>query len=212
MHFIALRRLRPGCGCLAPGLQPTLQPLGLYAHHLPARAEQPCWRTPDCADVDFASPDVHYLSSITVSSGKVFAMFVKSPARVSMVVVWCRTPWWLPCLPAGGSSASRRQQQQQAAVAGVDSSRMRLPSQPAPPCPPCSCRCLLRARTTCAAFAPPSRRFELSSRLSRLRGGAWTNGMLQHWLNAPAQLPPDSGLDPSVCTTLQFSCISPASP
>ncbi|KAI7842732.1 hypothetical protein COHA_003661 [Chlorella ohadii] len=33
-------------------------------------------------DVDFASPDVHYLSSITVSSGKVFAMFVKSPARM----------------------------------------------------------------------------------------------------------------------------------
>lgn len=33
--------------------------------------------------MDFASPDVHYLSSITVSSGKVFAMFVKSPARVS---------------------------------------------------------------------------------------------------------------------------------
>lgn len=33
-------------------------------------------------DVDFASPDVHYLASITVSYGKVFAMFVKSPARM----------------------------------------------------------------------------------------------------------------------------------
>jgi hypothetical protein len=33
-------------------------------------------------DVDFASPNVQYLASITVSAGKVFAMFVKSPARM----------------------------------------------------------------------------------------------------------------------------------
>lgn len=37
------------------------------------------------ADVEFASPDVHYLSSITVSYGKVFAMFVKSPTKVGAV-------------------------------------------------------------------------------------------------------------------------------
>jgi hypothetical protein len=35
------------------------------------------------ADVEFASPTTHYLSSITVNSGKVYAMFVKSPERVS---------------------------------------------------------------------------------------------------------------------------------
>ncbi|PSC75046.1 random slug 5-like [Micractinium conductrix] len=33
-------------------------------------------------DVEFASPDVHYLSSITVNEGKVYAMFVKSPAKM----------------------------------------------------------------------------------------------------------------------------------
>ncbi|KAL4449425.1 hypothetical protein ABPG77_007069 [Micractinium sp. CCAP 211/92] len=33
-------------------------------------------------EVEFASPDVHYLSSITVNSGKVYAMFVKSPERM----------------------------------------------------------------------------------------------------------------------------------
>ena len=37
---------------------------------------------PPAADVEFASPDVHYLSSITVNEGKVYAMFVKSPAKV----------------------------------------------------------------------------------------------------------------------------------
>jgi hypothetical protein len=34
------------------------------------------------ADIEFASPDNHYLASITVNAGKVYAMFIKSPERV----------------------------------------------------------------------------------------------------------------------------------
>ena len=33
-------------------------------------------------DVDLDSPDVHYLSTITVRQGKVYAMFIKSPPRL----------------------------------------------------------------------------------------------------------------------------------
>ncbi|EFN59699.1 hypothetical protein CHLNCDRAFT_49502 [Chlorella variabilis] len=33
-------------------------------------------------DVEFASPSQHYLSSITVNAGKVYAMFVKSPEKI----------------------------------------------------------------------------------------------------------------------------------
>lgn len=32
--------------------------------------------------------DLHYLASITLDSGKVFALFVKSPARVSLCAYW----------------------------------------------------------------------------------------------------------------------------
>ncbi len=34
-------------------------------------------------DVQIDSPDVQYLATITVNLGKVYAMFVKSPTRVS---------------------------------------------------------------------------------------------------------------------------------
>ncbi len=33
-------------------------------------------------DVELDSPDVRYLASITVNAGKVYALFVKSPARL----------------------------------------------------------------------------------------------------------------------------------
>ncbi|KAL4855262.1 Phosphatidylinositol transfer protein 3 [Chlorella vulgaris] len=33
-------------------------------------------------DIEFASPDNHYLASITVNAGKVYAMFIKSPERI----------------------------------------------------------------------------------------------------------------------------------
>lgn len=41
---------------------------------------------------------MHYLSSITVNSGKVYALFVKSPARVS----WATAGFELPVLPRLG--------------------------------------------------------------------------------------------------------------
>ena len=54
---------------------PSLPPLGPFPFLcLPA--------LPRPADIEFGSPDVHYLCSITVNAGKVYAMFVKSPEKV----------------------------------------------------------------------------------------------------------------------------------
>ena len=60
----------PPCVCL-----PACPPACLPSPHLPA-------------DVEFASYDNHYLCSITVNAGKVFAMFIKTPEKVG--VAWDR--------------------------------------------------------------------------------------------------------------------------
>lgn len=43
----------------------------------------PCWCVCRYFIFDIDSPDVRYLASITVENGKVFALLVKSPTKVS---------------------------------------------------------------------------------------------------------------------------------
>ena len=66
------RGLPAAWGCHQHGRQGPGRPLceGLNALSLTHQA--------DCLQ------DLHYLASITLDSGKVFALFVKSPARVSL--------------------------------------------------------------------------------------------------------------------------------
>ena len=68
-----------------------LTPCTPPADYLPSLRTPPAFlrtRPPAClpacllTDIEFGSPDVHYLCSITVNAGKVYAMFVKSPQRV----------------------------------------------------------------------------------------------------------------------------------
>lgn len=68
--------------CL-PKLRRAPKPLGVIISGPSRLPWLSLLHTPHPADVEFASPDVHYLSSITVNSGKVYALFVKSPERVS---------------------------------------------------------------------------------------------------------------------------------
>lgn len=64
----------------SPCCRRSLHDLRLPAHGALHPLHPAC--PPVAADVEFASPDVHYLSSITVNAGKVYAMFVKSPEKV----------------------------------------------------------------------------------------------------------------------------------